>query len=448
MKTSDLARKVKDLIKYPSLVYIAPLVLMSIYFRIRLAYSVYKLENGFPRTHDSYWYIDRANELIQNFKISPDFNGIFYIGYYGLLALILLIFKTEVVMVILQVIINALSVLLVYRISEMVFSRRVAVIASLIFVFSYEIKRWSVYILTDSIFISSLLLCIYFLLLFKESKLKKYLYLFTASMVYMVFLRPAGVITAAFIVIYLLLSVDYKNLLRYLPKRPILCGTAAVMTIFVSVFFIYKTINSSLGMSFYWHLRWLLHGSYSIGNIFDYPTPYNYKFNAVKDSNYLNNFVLSYFINNWYHILLLYIKRFIFFWGELWIWDYHFKNFQEVIQYLRKLAPILLMIVGMVCSIRGRMIDKALVLFVPIISVVLFCLIFFVDGAWRYRVPCLPYVEMFMAYGIDLGIVLVLRFVHRLGLDYYIRVAYEKVEPSIQKRIGWLYLIPSNEGKD
>lgn len=410
-----ITRKYKVFVK-SNLVYLIPLMLVSLYTRLKYAHGIYTSPNGFPKTHDTYWYMDHANELLQNFKIVPDFNGVFYIGYYGLLAFVLWIFKSEVFMIWLQVIINALSVVLVFRIAEMVFNRRVAVIAGILYIASYELKFWSVYLLTDSLFVTNVLLTVFFWLAFIEIGKKKYLYSTAGSMLYMVILRPAGIITLGFFIFYLILSLDYKKLAGILRKRLFLSIIGITGGVAVLGFVAYKVVLGSVGMSFFWNLRWLLYGNYSAGQIFDIPTPYDHKFTAVKSADVMDNYVLSYFIHNGSHILILYIKRFFSFWGDLWIWHFRFQSRQEALRYFTNLAPILLMVVGMGWAAFGKRMEKALLLFIPIISAVLFCMIFFLDNAWRYRLPSIPFSRIFMACGIEAGIQLLLFLANRVGL--------------------------------
>lgn len=381
-------------------------IILSIIFFIcaftQIDFFIEKLGTGeIPvRTHDSYWYLDYSREFLQSLTIKPDFNGIFYFSYYGLLAIVLKVFRSDLAMVLIQVALNTVCVVFLYLIARDIFGRWTAVIASYFYIMSRELKMWSLYILTDSLYVSILIISVFLWVRFEKEKKRKYLFAFLGCMLYLSFLRPAGLIIVAFFMLYLVLKIDIKKAaLRWRKNKMILI--AALLFIGASIFSgLYILYNTKLGMSFYSNLRWLLHVNYATGTVFDFPTPYDYVYKAEKTRDIAGNFVLSFFVQNFKHIMILYGKRFICFWGELWIWDTHFGRKLEIIQYFWRLMPIILTFWGMVsAAVKGRA-DKTLILYVPVISTVTFCMVFFLDSAWRYRLPSLPFNYIFCAYAI------------------------------------------------
>jgi len=377
------------------------LLIISLVARFQYAIGLYISTGSFSKTNDSYWYIEHAYELINSFKIDLDFNGIFYISYYSVVAFLLMIFKTDLAVVIFQVLIGALTVIPLYKTAVALLNKRTAIIASLIFIFSRELKYWSTFILTDSLFISNLIFLIFSYTFYNITKKKKYLYFTAANIIYMILLRPAGTITVCFFFIYIILK-NIKPILDFIIKKKVIFIILTIGCIPYVLFAVYIVLKSSVGLSFYWNLKWLIFQNYGAGQIFDIPTVYDHKYAPIVNNQYYNNFVLSFFINNFYHIAVVYVKRFILLWGEGWIWSYRFTSISHALDYIRRCLPLVLALFGMLRVIfKKKSSTLSLVLFVPIISTVVFCVIFFLDSAWRYRLPSIPYMAIFTAFGLE-----------------------------------------------
>jgi hypothetical protein len=376
------------------------LLIIALFVRFRYAIELYLTQGLFPKTNDSYWYVDHANELINSFKIDLDFNGIFYISYYSVVAILLLIFKSDVSVVFFQVFIGVLTVIPLYKTAEVLINKRTAFIAVIIYIFSRELNYWSTYILTDSIFISNLIFMIYsYTFLIKTNK-NKYLYMTIANIIYMILLRPAGTITVCFLFIYIII-MNVNQILAFVKNNKLIFIISTIGIIPYIGLAVYYLLNSELGLSFFWNLRWLIFNNYGAGQIFDIPTVYDHKYIPIINNQYLNNFVISFFINNFYHIVVIYAKRFIFLWGEMWIWSYHMNSIGHAIDYFRRCIPLILAFWGMMRVLLKKQSAESLVLFVPIISTIIFCVIFFLDSGWRYRLPSIPFNAIFVAYSID-----------------------------------------------
>jgi len=392
--------KLGKLFKHADFKYLLPIISISIITRV--CYFLWRLivEQGVPKTQDSHWYLDHAGDLLSGARFHIDFNGILYFGYYGLLAVFLAIFKSETVFVLLQVLVNALSVIFVYKISEMLLNKRTAVIASLIYALTYELIYWSAFLLTDSLFVSVLLMTVYFLLKSFNTKRKADIFIFSAGVAYMCFIRPSGIVTIAFIFVYIFINMDLKKITSLIIsyRRYILVCT--VISASLGFIIIYRGFLNPFVSSLYWNLRWLLLDNYSSGRIFDVKTPYDHVYNAVKENSHLNNFVISFFIDNWKHILILYGKRLLGFWGT-WMWNYNLTSPAGIIKFVVRLSPVIAMLTGILRIIRQKIYDRTSILILMIVSTQLFCTIFFIDSAWRYRLPSLAFVGILTGYGID-----------------------------------------------
>jgi hypothetical protein len=108
------------------------------------------------------------------------------------------------------------------------------------------------------------------------------------------------------------------------------------------------------------------------------------------------------------------VKRFIFLWGEMWIWSYKLNTLSQAIDYIRRCLPLVFALWGMMRVIFRKKSGISLILFIPVISTVIFCVIFFLDSGWRYRLPSLPFLAIFMAYGIEYLLTLVINLTKKL----------------------------------
>lgn len=382
--------------------YILPLIIISLIPRI--GYFLFELYSfdGLPVAYDTEWYLEHAYAFLASLKVDMDVNGIFYLGYYSLLALLLGIFKSSTVIVLFQMIVNALTVVLVYKISHALFNRRTAVLAGIIYAITFQIIYWSIFIITDSFFISLLLLTVYLLIMSYKSESAMYRYLFVACSLYMLIFRPTGLVTLTFIFVYIMINLNYRGLKDYwIGKRLYLLLAGLVIILTAGLLIIKSGLLDSLIYSLEGHLIWLLSENYATGRLFDIETPYDYKYEAQMDTNYFNNFALSFFINNWNHILVLYARRAMTFLG-VWVWKIGDADLLIKLKYLLPIAlGGLLGIAGISSIVRNRILKETSILFLVVLSIQFFCLIFFMDSAYRYRVPSLVFLGILVAYGID-----------------------------------------------
>lgn len=379
----------------------------------RLAYYFNRLlsEKGLPQAHDTEWYLRHASLLLSNFHIDIDFNGIFYLSYYSLLALMLVFVKTQAGIVFIQMLINAASVVLVYKISILLFNRRTGILAGVFYALLWPVIYWSIYIITDSLFISLMLLQVYFLLKAYDTGKKSYWGLFTATSLYMVFFRPTGVVTLTFVFVYIIINLKTKGYVnKYKPY--IIC--AGVVAAIAAVYLAGVVSASSLGRSLYYNMRWLLLHNYAEGRIYDIVTPYDYKYRAVTGPRFSDNFVISFFINNWNHILVLYGKRIVSFAG-VWVWKLDSVGMLVRLKYILPVTAALFVTgAGISGMIRRKIFRKASILIFVVLSILFFTVFFFMDSAYRYRVPALVFLAIIGAYGVDICIDVGLKGLKRL----------------------------------
>lgn len=389
--------------KNHELIYIVPLALLSLWIRLRYFFYLLNSGKGFPQSDDTQWYLDYAYSLMANYKVGLDMNDILYIGYNVLLTLMLAVFKDPVVIIFIQVVTASLSVILVYKIAKLIFNRMTAIIASLFYAYSWDITLWSTYILTDSFFISLLLLNVFCLLKFYDSGKNAYKILFIVTAVYMLIFRPAGIITVSFIMIYILINFNRATLLGFLKRYKYVIGSMLLVA-FISCLYIFAGDKlDPLIASMQFNAKKVLYNIYATGWIFDKPSPYDHKYRPDYTISIFNSLILSFIINNWDHILWLYGRRALALLGR-WVFTIDLTNIRGVLRFGWYSLPTVLFLFGTFAIIRNGLSRKASILWLAILASCVFCIIFFIDSMYRYRVPSLPFVFIAVAYGADRGI--------------------------------------------
>ena len=394
--------KIKDL----EFLYIIPFLYLSLKVRLDYFFYLKSTDTGFPQSPDSQWYLDYAHALMTRFEIGSHMDDILYIGYNLLLTLLLAIFKDPVAIIFIQVIVAGSSVILVYKIARMLFNRVTAIIASYFYAYSWDITLWSTYILSDSFFITLLLLSIYCLLKALDTKKKKYTVLFVLISLLMLVFRPAGIMSVAFIMLYIAI-IHRKTLTAFIVKYRLVIGGAATAAVAVLIIlFVTHKLDSLIG-SMQFNAKKVLYNIYANGWIYDRPSPHDYKFRPDYTINVFNSLILSFIINNWDHVLIIYAKRTIAFLGR-WVWQSDLQSVNGIIKFAKQALPTALFMLGTIAAIIDGKFRKASVVWLTIFAVFVFCIIFFIDGLYRYRAPAIPFMIMVTAYGADRGIRLVL----------------------------------------
>lgn len=381
--------------------YLIPLIAFSLIIRLRFYF--WNKSTGFkhlPQSPDSQWYLDYAHGLLSNFKIGTSMNDILYMGYNMLLALLLAVFKTTNAVIFVQTVTASVCVVLVYAIAKILFNRLTAILASVIYSISFHITLWSMYILSDSFFISLQLLCIYWLLKAYESEKKRFKVLFAASALLLLVFRPTGVISLFFIAIYLFIRMDKRKAWAFIRKHRWTIGGAAAACLAVGIFLVSSGKLNNLIGSLQLNIKMVLFNQYAKGWIYDHPTPHDVAFRPDYTINILNSMILSFIINNWDHIMVLYAKRAFAFQGN-WVWRINVITVHGLIKFFKNTLPINLFLIGTFMAIRNRVFTRASVLWLISLSVFLFCIFTFIDGMYRYKAPAMPLLAIICAYGID-----------------------------------------------
>lgn len=365
----------------------------------RIVYLSYKIHvhGGLPQAYDTKMFLDQAYAFINEGIVDKDFNGIFYVSFYSIVGLLLKVFRSTYIIVYIQMFVNALTVMLVYKLGKEILNRRAAIISGIIYSFLYPLIHWSIFITTDSFFITLMLLQSYLAVLcVKYKKRVNWLELIIVS-VYMIFFRPTGIITLVFTAFYLLINADIKGFVRR--HKKIVLAFSALFAVLLAVT-VKILINYPLTGSLERNLYWLLTEIYSNGQMYDIKTPYDLKFNAKTPPGTDMVFALTYFKYNFINIMHLYLRRILAFTG-VWIWKLNTMSSLRIFMYFLfyGLAYVFL-VVGIVDMFRQRLMRKGSIVLCMIFSILIFTTIFFMDSAYRYRMPALVFVAFLIAQGV------------------------------------------------
>jgi 4-amino-4-deoxy-L-arabinose transferase-like glycosyltransferase len=353
-----------------------------------------------PQCEDSTWYIDYATALMTNCKIGLHMNDILYFGYNILLTVLLAIFKDTTVIIFLQGITASLSVIFVFKIARMLFNRSTAIIASIFYFMTYDITLWAMYILSDSFFISLLLLCVYLMLMWLDTDQKGYKIGFFLTLAYMFVFRPTGILTGGFILLYLLIRLDKEKAIHHIYQyRWSITGLLMIVSGAGIYLYIGNTLDPLIS-SIQFNAKKVLYNIYAKGWIYDKPTVHDYFFRPNYAIDVWNSLIVSFIVNNWDHVMVLYGKRAVAFLGR-WVWQIDFKSIYGIFFFVSNLIPILLFLTGTIASIKNGLFKRASILWLLVFAAFAFCILVFIDWMYRYKLPAMPFIAMIAAYGAE-----------------------------------------------
>jgi 4-amino-4-deoxy-L-arabinose transferase-like glycosyltransferase len=409
-------------------VYLIPLVALSLWVRLRYYFFLKNSGKGFPDSADSQWYLTYARSMLADFDLNLHMNDILYFGYNILLTILLAIFKDPVAILFVQTVVASLCVILVFKISNMLFNKTTAIIASLLYAYSWEITLWSTYILTDSFFISLLLLCVYFLLKSLESEKKLFKWLFVLTALYLCVFRPTGLLTIFFIMIYYVFRMDKRAIFTFIKKHKYAVGGVFTVAIAVFAYILAGQMLSPFIHSIQFNAKMVLYNVYAKGWIYDHPTRHDHFFRPDYTINIFNSLILSFLINNWDHVLILYAKRAFAFLG-LWVWRIDVTNIVGLKKFFWNMLPWFLFGIGTLSAFINGVFRKVSIVWFIILAVFVFCITFFIDGMYRYKAPAVPFLAIAAAYGADSIIRLVIYTVRKYARKLWDRKKLTDVTP-------------------
>lgn len=242
-------------------------------------------------------YISEARLLLKEGHVSAP-----NLWFYSLQILLLAVaIKTKIgfaIIYLLQLLINALSTIIFYKLCEKLSTSISAFIATLFLIFNFPLQEFNVYLQTESIFISFTIFFSY-LLFSIQSINARIIILVLLSLVILSITRPNGLmmIPAALIFLY------FKSIQQYSPSRRIL------ISVIVCLIFL-LTINFALGSGDEW--RFML--AFQKELVLCADTPYFSNIKISSNPHSIEGFAY-YIIHNFQHFVILACLKTIAFWG-------------------------------------------------------------------------------------------------------------------------------------
>jgi hypothetical protein len=174
-------------------------IILFVILIINLVYFYFNL----PRLgEDSSRYIYAAEALLSGQPLEPRAQS--YFGYIFFIAIAKILGLNNSGIVFLQILLFCVATYYLYLIGILIDSKKVGLLAAIIYGFNLDLIKWNLYILTETLYISLVIITIYyFLLLLNDQRtLKNYFFLIGLAILLLV-TRPNGLVIVPILSIYL-----------------------------------------------------------------------------------------------------------------------------------------------------------------------------------------------------------------------------------------------------
>ena len=249
--------------------------------------------DGYLLGGDSGRYIQGADKLLK-FEL-PTGKGSNYLGYIFFISIFKYFNLNLTYVVIAQIFITFLSSLCLYKITEKISSSYGGLFSLSLYLFYFPLQIRNFYILTETVFICSIIFLIYFILFFK----KKYLIVITLLIFFIILIRPHGII--------LIPSLFLALILWFYSNEKKIFYLSIIILIFSSYPFILLT-------NYYLENEKILYKIVNYGIIYGYNNENNY-LNFKEPSNSKNDLLslLIFIKENLYNFIISFFKKIWFF---------------------------------------------------------------------------------------------------------------------------------------
>jgi hypothetical protein len=400
-KAKVLALGIFNKLKTKDFIFILPFVYLSLKIRLQYFYYLKSPGQSFPSSDDSKWYLAYAHSLLEGKGMSLHMNDIMYFGYNILLTLLIGIFKDTPTILFLQAVTAGLSVILVFKIARKLFNLMTAIIACYFYCYyAWSITLWASFILSDSFYITLLLLTVYLLLKAMETKKRIHAVLFIAASLYLLIFRPTGVFNAAFIFIYIIINTRYTLISAMIKKHRFKFGGALFTLAAAGIYLLASGRLDPFIESIQYNAKLVLYNVYAYGKVYDVVSVADYPFKADYRTNIMNSLIVSFIVNNWSDISILYGRRIVAFIGN-WVWSTDLTTREGIVHFAENMIPTLLVVISTAAVFMNGIFRKASIIWLMIATIFIFCIVLFIDGMYRYKAPSIPFIAIAAAYGMD-----------------------------------------------
>lgn len=399
-----LYRKYKD----RDIVWLVPLAAAATYRILDHFFWLLRSGRGVPpKCDDTIWYLNYANNLLANLLNGLDIDDTLYFGYNILLSFLLAVFRDPVTVVLIQGTVAGLSVILVYKIARMLFTKTTAIIASVFYIGAWDVILWAMYLLSDSFFLSLLLLTVYSMLLALETGRRSHRLLFAAAAGYLFIFRPTGIPIVLVLIPYVIYRLPRPAVAAFLAKYRLFLGGLAAALVLGGAGLYWRGAFDPFFSSLQANVNKVLYTVYANGRVYDYPHPGDLHFLPDYTVTVGDSLLLSFLVNNWDYVSVLYLKRAVAFLGH-WVWKTDLGTLSGALTFLANFWPAALFAVGTAAAVADRRFAKAAPLWLITFAVFAFCTLLFIDWMYRYRLPAIPFIAIVAAYGAERLAVLVI----------------------------------------
>lgn len=245
-----------------------------------------------------------------------------------------------------------------------------------------------------------MLLTVYSLLMALETGRRNYWLLFFAAAGYLTIFRPTGIPIMAVLIPYIIYRLPRPTVAAFLAGHRLTLCIMATILIAYGVYLYWGGALDPFLASLQLNVQKVLYINYAQGRIYDYPSPYDHLFRPDYTVDIGNSLALSFIINNWDNVSVLYLRRAVAFLGH-WVWKTDLGTLDGAFKFAANIWPAALFAGGTIAAVADRRFAKASLLWLIILAVFVFCLLIFIDWMYRYRLPAIPFIAIVAAYGAE-----------------------------------------------
>lgn len=301
-----------------------------------------------------------------------------YIGYMTFIAFFKY-FKFDLSYVVIsQIFLSALSALCIYKISLKLSTKLGGIVGIMLYLFYLPIQVWNFYILTETLFICSIIFIVFFLIFFK----KKYIPIIIFLLLYTVSIRPHGIILLpSFILAFIIWCYIKKDIKIFWLSISITIILLYPIFLILNLYLADQNIENMISNT------GIIWGYNEISNNSEFKISNNY------DNNFIS--LIVFFYDNKYIILSSFFKKIWFFFARVRPYYSELHNFYIII-FNFLYYP--LAVYGMI-KLKNKKSLGVILIYILIIAFTLTAGFTFADWDSRFSLYIIPLIFIFASIG-------------------------------------------------
>ena len=353
----------------------------AIFLTSIIAQAIYLRLFGIHLGGDSQFYLDGASMLIDSHFNFLHLSSNGYPAYYFAYPTIIAALGNPFTVICFQIILQAVASVLLFLLASQIFDKITGIAAGFIFALSFEIFQWNTYILTDSIFVSLLVIAAYFHMLAIQRKRLSLWASFIGITSMLLFLRPT---TIPFIGAIIMAAT--WNLQK--AQKAVLYCTGILIIVFIVFHSLSQDAGLRLGINGYIHY---------FASLFDNGTIVRDRASLSINPHWDSGF------STWNIAVFgeMVSLRLIAFWMPF---IQEFSTAHKILNVFTLIPIFIFGTLGISYSLNGPRTASQSRNIIFFLSIILTFWIFQsfteIDYDWRYRLPVLPFLIAFAAFGL------------------------------------------------